>query len=68
MVLEKTIEFRMNFCLILINKLGWVNPRLWLCVEVLDFLTGYESYLRKPGISVSSRRYKPTGKHRHSLR
>jgi hypothetical protein len=29
---------------------------------------GYESYLRKRRISVSSRRYKPTGKHRHPLR
>ncbi|CAH1374353.1 unnamed protein product [Tenebrio molitor] len=28
---------------------------------------GYESYLRKRRISVSSMRYKPTGKHRHSL-
>jgi hypothetical protein len=28
---------------------------------------GYESYLRKRRISVSSRRYKPTAKHRHSL-
>jgi hypothetical protein len=37
-------------------------------VEVLDFLMGYESYLRKRRISVSSRRYKPTEKHRHSLR
>jgi hypothetical protein len=37
-------------------------------VEVLDFLMGYESYLRKRRISVSSRRYKPTGKDRHSLR
>jgi hypothetical protein len=34
-------------------------------VEALDFLMGYESYLRR--ILVSSRRYKPTGKHRHSL-
>jgi hypothetical protein len=37
-------------------------------VEVLDFLMGCESYLRKRRISVSSRRYQPTGKHRHSLR
>jgi hypothetical protein len=37
-------------------------------IEVLDFLMGYESYLRKRRISVSSRRYKPTGKHPHSLR
>jgi hypothetical protein len=36
-------------------------------VEMLDFLMGYESYLRKRQISVSSWRYKPTGKHRHSL-
>jgi hypothetical protein len=28
---------------------------------------GYELYLQKRRISVSSRRYKPTGKHRHSL-
>jgi hypothetical protein len=28
---------------------------------------GYESYLRKRRISVTSRRYKPTRKHRHSL-
>jgi hypothetical protein len=34
----------------------------------LDFLMGYESYLRKRRISVSSKRYKPTGKHRPSLR
>jgi hypothetical protein len=36
-------------------------------VEVLDFVMGYESYLRKRRISVSSS-YKPTGKHRHLLR
>jgi hypothetical protein len=35
-----------------------------LSVAVLDFLMGDESYLRKRRISVSSRRYKPTGKHR----
>jgi hypothetical protein len=33
----------------------------------LDFLMGYESYLPKQRISVSSRRYKPTRKHRLSL-
>jgi hypothetical protein len=32
-------------------------------VEVLDFLMGYESYLRKRQISLSSRRYKSIGKH-----
>jgi hypothetical protein len=37
-------------------------------IQVLDFLMGYESYLRKRRISVSSRRYKSTGKHRHLLR
>jgi hypothetical protein len=37
-------------------------------VEVLDFVMDYESYPRKRRISVSSRRYKPTGKHRHLLR
>jgi hypothetical protein len=37
-------------------------------VEVLDFLVGYKSYLCKRRISVSSRRYKPTEKHCHSLR
>jgi hypothetical protein len=31
---------------------------------MLDFLMGYESYLRKRRISVSSRRYKPIGKYR----
>jgi hypothetical protein len=36
-----------------------------MIVEVLDFLVGYESYLRKRRISVSN---KPTGKRRHSLR
>jgi hypothetical protein len=37
-------------------------------LEVLDFLMGdNKSYLRKRRISVSSRPYKPTGKHRHSL-
>jgi hypothetical protein len=39
-----------------------------IIVEVLDFLMGYESYLCKRRIPVSSRRYKPTGKRRHSLR
>jgi hypothetical protein len=38
-----------------------------IIVEVLDFLMGYESYLRKRRMSVSSRRYKPTEKRRHSL-
>jgi hypothetical protein len=37
-------------------------------VEMLDFLVGYESYLRKERISVSTRPYEPTRKHRHSLR
>jgi hypothetical protein len=31
---------------------------------MLDFLMGYESYLRKRRISVSSGRYKPIGKYR----
>jgi hypothetical protein len=43
-------------------------PIVVTLLEVLDFLMGYESYLRKRGISVLSRRYKPTGKHRHLLR
>jgi hypothetical protein len=37
-------------------------------IRDVDFLMGYESYLRKRRISVSSRRYKLIGKHRHSLR
>jgi hypothetical protein len=37
-------------------------------VEMLASLMGYESYLRKRGISVSNRLYKPIGKHGHSLR
>jgi hypothetical protein len=48
------------------NVLGLLSTVLIL--EVLDFHMGYESYLRKRRISVSSRCYKPTGKHRHSLR
>jgi hypothetical protein len=32
-------------------------------VEMLAFLMGYESYLRKRGISFSNRLYKPTGKY-----
>jgi hypothetical protein len=36
-------------------------------VEVLDFLMGYESCLRKRRISVPNGPYKLTGKHRHSL-
>jgi hypothetical protein len=42
--------------------------KLITVVDVLDFLMGYESYLRKLRISVSRRRFKPTGKHCHSLR
>jgi hypothetical protein len=37
-------------------------------LEVFQSLRGCESYLRKRRISVSSKRYKPTGNHRHSLR
>jgi hypothetical protein len=51
---------RVNFFSILIK----LNARFL----ILDFLMGFESYLCKPRISVSNGRYKPTGKHRHSLR
>jgi hypothetical protein len=44
------------------------HPSFPLTAYDLDFLMGFESYLCKRQISVSSGRYKPTGKHRHSLR
>jgi hypothetical protein len=58
-ILEK---FRISNIIIMLQEHFYAE------LEMLDFLMGYESYLRKRRISVSSRRYKPTGKHRHSLR
>jgi hypothetical protein len=54
------------------SQIVFIFRVLWFAtyelLNVLDFLMGYEPYLRKGRISVSSRHYKPTGKHRNLLR